>query len=507
MWGRALRAAEDRLRARGLTGAQAFDALLPALEALTAGRVPDDPELAAVLGRPPDVDGVLGLAYERLLPDVYKASRGQFFTPPPLARLLWSRLPPPAPALSVLDPTCGAGGLLAPGVGAALRGVEIDPRLARLCAVHLRAVGAQATVTCGDVFQLHPEPADIVVANPPFSVPLADPELVRRHRAFAGPRGVPSDVVFLASLREWLVPGGLAAVVVPWSVLANPSTQALRDALVAAFEVDAVVALPEGVFRPFGGAAGRAAVVWLRRRRRPGRALAPQFRAITDPGWDVRSLRLKPTTSAEVADAVAGRGFTQLRGRFVPLTAALGPPLHELASLRAERGRHPHTADLSDADPLSGDLHPRERAPARRLPTVRPGDLAFSRLRPELGVVALHAGELPVTGSGEWIVLRPRAHPRWLRHALRTPAFVRGLPTTGQTRPRAAAGDVLGACVPAPAPAVRAVVDEVSGELAAAHRRAAAALRALQAAVDAHAEGALDDDGLQAAALRLREPT
>jgi hypothetical protein len=120
----------------------------------------------------------------------------------------------------------------------------------------------------------------------------------------------------------------------------------------------------------------------------------------------------------------------------------------------------------------------------------------FSRLRPELGIVGIHGGAAVVSGSAEWIVLRPAAHARWLRHALRTPVFRRDLPLTGQTRPRTTLEAVRSAWVPAPRPEVRAAVDEASAALAAWHRIARAGLEALQAAVDAHAAGAIDDDAL-----------
>lgn len=501
-WASALRSAEDRLRARGLTGVQAFQALLPSLEAVAAGGSagPGLADLFADLP-PARAEDVLGLAYERFLPEVYKGRLGQYFTPPPLGALLWAHLPPVGPGDVVLDPTCGAGGLLVPAAasGARLVGMDIDPGLARLAAVQLRRLGVVAEISVGDAFRTPIAPADRVVANPPFSVPIRDPEIRRRHAAFAGPRGVPSDVVFLARLGDWVREGGWAAVVVPWSVVANPSQAVVREALAAAFSIERVVGLPEGVFRPFGGAAGRAAVLWLR--RIAGAPLRPRWRAIGDPGWDVRSRHLRLRPGADIEAAVRGEGFTRLSGRWVPAAGGAGPPLSALARPATARGRRAHTLDLSQVDPISGDTRPTERAPARAGPVLHDGDLAFSRLRPELGVVALHRGP-PVTGSGEWIVLRA-PHPRWLRHALRTPSFVRALPTTGQTRPRAASADVWAAPVPAPPPEVRAAVHAASAALAARHRAAAEGLSRLQAAVDAHAAGDLDDEGLHRAALAL----
>ncbi len=507
-WSRALRTCEERLRARGLTGSEAFDALLPALEVVAGGAGPADRALLDELAQaePPRREDVLGLAYERFFPEVYKGGLGQYFTPPALARVVWSRLRA-GPQDVVLDPTCGSGGLLAPAVdtGAELRGIEVDPRLARLATLQLRLLGAEPRVRRADVFTEPPEPVEVVVSNPPFSVVLDDPEVVAAHRDLAGPRGVTSDHVLLAGLHRWVRPGGTAAVIVPWSVLANRSGAAVRERLRGAFEVEAVLALPEGVFRPFGGAAGRAAVVWLRRRERAGKGLRPWFRTLSDPGWDVRSRHLRFTSDAEVEAVVRGDGFVRSpAGRFLPAPAPTpGRPVHDLASVVTERGRMTTVADLGDVDPQSGDLRPRVAVPARRVPVIRPGDVAFSRLRPELGVVAVHAGPEPVSGSAEWLVLRPHAWPRWLRHALRTPTFARSLPTTGQTRPRAPAEAVLTAPVPTPPDDVCALVDRASARLAEQHRRAAEGLRALQEAVDAHAAGQLDAPGLRAVALRL----
>ena len=84
--GRALVHAEDRLRAAGLTGAQAFDALASAVEerlGMPAEVTPEARALAAAL----PLDGEpLGLAYERFFADLFKGRRGQFFTPPPIVR-------------------------------------------------------------------------------------------------------------------------------------------------------------------------------------------------------------------------------------------------------------------------------------------------------------------------------------------------------------------------------------------------------------------------------------
>jgi SAM-dependent methyltransferase len=456
----------------------------------------------------PEPEG-FSLAYERFLSDLYKGERGQYFTPPPLARLLWSRLPDPA-GRTVLDPTCGSGGLLAPIArsGARLVGVEVDGRLVRLARAQLRLLGAAPDLLRADVFRVDLRPADVIVANPPFSVRLTDPEVLAAHRPLVGARSLSSDVALLARLAGWLVPGGHAAVVVPWSVVANPTHAETRRRLLADFEVEAVLGLPEGVFRPFGGATGRAAIVWLRRGSGPRHPSRAWFRTLTDPGWDVRSRHLRFTDPAEREAVARGEGFERLPpDHLVPGRSGDGPgrPVSSHAHLVGERGRPANVADLSDLDPVSGDLRPRsDVAPQRRAPVIRAGDVVFARLRPALGVVGVHPGGPPIAGSPEWIVLRPARWPRWLRHALRTPTFRRALPTAGQTRPRTTVDAVLGAVLPAPSEPVRAIVDAVSASLAERHRRASAGLRQLQAAVDAHAAGEIDDDALAAVARGLQ---
>ncbi|MEQ1572461.1 MAG: N-6 DNA methylase, partial [Myxococcota bacterium] len=194
----ALVAAEQALRAHGLTGAAAFDALLDGLEH-QLGLAPAPPDsvaaVAATIPIHPGTD-LFGLAYERFFPDLFKGLRGQFFTPPPLARLLWSRLPP---AATVADPTCGSGGLLvgAAASGARAFGVEIDARLARLAALNLRLAGVHAEVACGDVFTADPVQVDVVIANPPFSVPITDRGRLDRFELGRGRARVSSDHLFL----------------------------------------------------------------------------------------------------------------------------------------------------------------------------------------------------------------------------------------------------------------------------------------------------------------------
>src|SRR5690606_25049740 len=99
------------------------------------------------------------------------------------------------------------------------------------------------------------------------------------------------------------------AVVVPHSVVANPSCEPIRRWVQRDFAVEAVCRLPAGVFRPFGGAQGRAAVLWL---RRAAPAQVGWHASLGDPGYDVRRRRYVTTHSDELDALVAGRGWQPL---------------------------------------------------------------------------------------------------------------------------------------------------------------------------------------------------
>jgi len=506
---RVLRHAEDRLRASGLTGARAFEALVDALQARLGDGGAAHPVAADALADLPagaDID-LLGLAYERFFPDLFKGKRGQYFTPPPLVRLLLSRVEVRI-GTRVLDPTCGSGGLLLEAArrGARVAGIERDPLLARLAEVNLGLSGVPATIRCADFFAAVPEPVDVVVANPPFSVVIDDPAVLARYEVAAGRARALSDHLFMEALERWVVPGGQAALALPWSLVVNPSAEALRARIDAAWVREALCVLPEGVFRPFGGAAGRACLLWLRRRPAPG--VRQAWAELSDPGYDVRSNRLKPTSEAEVARLERGEGFAPLEaGAWTPAPPEVtGRRVGDLACLRQEKcvpardlAGSVGLVELADTDKATGEVGAVRRVEAAAVRGTKAvlgaGDVLVSRMRPELGnvVVRPEGIEGPVVGSTEWLPLVPRAAGHWLLHALRTPTWRDALPITeGQTRPRTTGEAVLASAVSWPGEAVAGRVDALSRRLYAERASLRARLEALQDAVDRFAAGEID---------------
>ncbi len=130
----ALRDAEERLRATGLSGRAAFLALTRHLcgrLGVAAALWPEGPDAteAAGLHKIPlaaDLD-LFGLAYERFFSDLFKGQRGQYFTPRPLVELM-ADLASVGPRDRVLDPTCGSGGFLIAALVNAGMMLKVPPR-------------------------------------------------------------------------------------------------------------------------------------------------------------------------------------------------------------------------------------------------------------------------------------------------------------------------------------------------------------------------------------------
>lgn len=534
---RSLRTAEDRLRAVGLTGREAYAALcrhlaqrldLPEGLWLPGVDAPSEAGLDA-LSLTGELD-FFGLAYERFFPEVFKAERGQFFTPQPLVELL-VELAGVRPGVRVLDPTCGSGSLLvaAWARGAEVDGIEVDREVVALCRLNLKLHGANPrAVRNADFFRepLEEERWDVVLANPPYSLELADPELLEGFELGRGKARESSDVLFVEAAARRLRPGGRLAAVLPHSVLANPGHASLRAWLAERFVRQAVISLPEGVFRPFGGTASRACLLVLQ--KRPARLRGWQAAVIRHPGYDVSRRTFRRTEPDEL-------GLVRLaarEGRLPRLPAgepewspeallgdsAMVPgvpllSLHELAPPSPWTVRpadEPADAwteiDLGDVDKQTGEV---TAARTRRGGDFRgpktafvEGDLLLSRLRPRLntvGVASRPSEDLPerLCGSSEWVRLCPPEHPLFALLALRS-SFLRAQlqATGGQTRPRLRTEDLHRVHLPAPSLELRARMDALAREAHEVRRAARRRLDALAELYEAFGRGELDEAAL-----------
>ena len=225
----------------------------------------------------------LGDLFEQLLNKGFKQNEGQFFTPTPITRFIWDSLPlnnyiENHDIPRVLDYACGAGHFLTEGVEAinAIRpnednswvenhiyGVEKDYRLARVSKVSMFMNGAGGSnIVFGDGLENYPEKGiephsfDILVANPPYAVSGFKRHLALHHNSFhildkITLNGSEIETLFVERIAQVLKPEGIAAVILPASILSNgasASYTAARGDLLQNFKLHAIVSFGSKTF-------------------------------------------------------------------------------------------------------------------------------------------------------------------------------------------------------------------------------------------------------------------
>lgn len=242
----------------------------------------------------------LGDLFEQLLNKGFKQNEGQFFTPTPITRFIWDCLPLQTYISNhglpnVIDYACGAGHFLTEAVEAinAVRknnenswvekhiyGVEKDYRLARVSKISMFMNGAGgANIIFGDGLENYKDKGiengafDILVANPPYSVSGFKSHLKLRNNDFRLLDVITNDgkeieTLFVERIAQLLRPQGLAAVVLPASILSNSSNSyvAARENLLKNFCIRAIVSFGS---KTFGATGTNTVTLFLERYKEP----------------------------------------------------------------------------------------------------------------------------------------------------------------------------------------------------------------------------------------------
>jgi type I restriction enzyme M protein len=296
-----------------LTGNELFDTLRAAIEKLhqlpgltSTGqelfrnatlKIYDRPTLRAVVQLIADLDfethdgnDLKGDMYEHLLSKLSQSgTNGQFRTPRHIIDLIVA-LVNPAPGRRICDPACGTAGFLisaykyilrqhtksadlARGIldGSLLKpkqwefleqqaftGFDNDANMVKIAILNLylhqleRArIEHHNPLTTTQGGQYPGALYDIILANPPFAGRiqkesiLADINLDTRD----------TELLFLKWFIDHLVDGGRAGIIVPNGVLfgSGKADRKVRELLLTTCEVEALVSLPSGVFKPYSG--------------------------------------------------------------------------------------------------------------------------------------------------------------------------------------------------------------------------------------------------------------
>lgn len=244
----------------------------------------------------------LGDLFEQLLNKGFKQNEGQFFTPTPITRFIWDSLPlqnyiSENDLPRVIDYACGAGHFLTEAVEAInevrpdgdnswvekhIYGIEKDYRLARVSKISMFMNGAGGSnIIFGDGLENYPEkgitPAsfDILVANPPYAVKGFKQHLKLKNNTFAILNYVSTDgdeieMLFVERIAQLLKPKGIAAVILPSSILNDTSSSgiAARENLLQNFYLHAIVAFGS---QTFGATGTNTVTLFLERYNEPPR--------------------------------------------------------------------------------------------------------------------------------------------------------------------------------------------------------------------------------------------
>jgi type I restriction enzyme M protein len=255
---------------------------------------------------------VKGDAYEELVGANLRGDRGEYFSPRNICDMTLQMLFASYPrqrlsTLKVLDCCCGTGGFLVSAINelrrqlmtteagrggskeeiegrasarikelAALNifALDINPLLVKTCQMNLVMHGdGSSNVFQADSLSSPSEwdnvdaaskvgygKFDIVVTNPPFGgkAQVDDPHILSRYElsTFASrePRSViPAEQLFVEVAMKYLKPGGRLGIVLPDSILNNPSLEFLREWLFKRSRIVASVDLPKETFADSGG--------------------------------------------------------------------------------------------------------------------------------------------------------------------------------------------------------------------------------------------------------------
>ena len=249
----------------------------------------------------PGKEHLLGDLFEQLLDHGFRQNEGQFFTPVPIARFIWDSLPVKRFKSwpRVIDYACGAGHFLTEAIEAinhfipsdnnswtrgCIFGIEKDYRLARVSKVSMFMNGAgDSSIIFGDGLEDSPDSGikpgtfDILTANPPYSVLSFIQHMDKSLKdSFTlsntiGPSGKEIEVLFIERIGQLLNDKGIAAVILPSSILSNDSDSytGARKEILQTFRVRAVVKLGS---KTFGATGTNTVILFLERyMRNPAR--------------------------------------------------------------------------------------------------------------------------------------------------------------------------------------------------------------------------------------------
>jgi type I restriction enzyme M protein len=253
---------------------------------------------------------VVADAFETFIGPSLNGAQGQFFTPRNVVRLTTTMVQPTSKD-RVIDPACGSGGFLVETLRnlwsqvdargsklkwpqaeidsekqkvaiRSIRGIDKDAFLSKVAKAYMAVLGdGRGGVFCEnsliDPAEWRPKAEDevrdnhfeVVATNPPFgkklkvtdAVTLArydlahkwkrDPDGLGFERTATLSDGQSPQILFIEKCLNLLKPGGRLGIVLPESMLCNPSHKFIVSYILTRARIRAVVSMPEELFQPY----------------------------------------------------------------------------------------------------------------------------------------------------------------------------------------------------------------------------------------------------------------
>ncbi len=253
----------------------------------------------------------IGDAFEVFIGPALRGAEGQFFTPRNVVKMIVGMLNP-QPGERIIDPSCGSGGFLITALEHVwaevkaesykkrwterqryqretqvatdcFRGIDKDAFLAKVCKAYMALIGdGKGGIFCENTLaptedwgnatrvKVQLGTFDVVLTNPPFGSKIAikgtnilsQYDLARKwtkdkntgkflKSAVIEPQR-PPQILFLERCFQLLKPSGRMGIILPESMISNPSYEFVIDYIRTHAKIIAIVALPESLFKTSG---------------------------------------------------------------------------------------------------------------------------------------------------------------------------------------------------------------------------------------------------------------
>lgn len=229
---------------------------------------------------PMDDKDTKGDIYEYMLGKIASAGQnGQFRTPRHIIKMIVD-LMQPKPTDTICDPACGTAGFLVAAseylnnhhsseIFASAEttkrfseetffGYDFDSTMLRIGSMNMMLHGVEnpSIENRDSLSEAHSHidsKYSLILANPPFAGSLDAEACAKNIQSIVKTKK--TELLFLALFLRLLKTGGRAAVIVPDGVLFGSSTahKALRQKIVEEQQLEAIISMPSGVFKPYAG--------------------------------------------------------------------------------------------------------------------------------------------------------------------------------------------------------------------------------------------------------------